>query len=66
MVFTVELSEREWSRICVALDVYNRVAKNPHNAEIKEKIYTVMGRVTRTRVKPDLDDRKGDGHEVTL
>ncbi len=59
MKFTVELTEREWSRVCVALDFYDRQIHNRHNEEIKLKIYDVMGRVTCTPVKPK-------GGEVTL
>ncbi len=63
MKFQVELSERHWSRICVALDFYNRHIPNRRNEEIKAYIYDVMGRTTCVPVKPP-DERKGG--EITL
>ena len=59
MKFTVELTEREWSRVCVALNFYDRQIHNRHNSEIAELIYTAKRQAIRIPL-----ERKGG--EVTL
>ncbi len=76
MRFSVELIKREWSRICVALTFYDHQFPNYHNAEIKERIYNVLGRATCIPLETPQEGaklvpvsavrKKGRGHEVTL